>query len=384
VGKTSIEWTDMTWNCVRGCTRVSEGCRFCYAERQAARFAGHDLIEIEANSEINRGGHGPFAGFAKMTAAGPRWTGRVELIPHMLALPLQWKRPRRIFVNSMSDLFHEALPFEQIAAVFGVMATCPQHIFQVLTKRPERAREFIESVSRVARAPMSNGREVTVILGRADEFLPDDLSDKLWTRAWSNAKDAWPLPNVWLGTSCENQETADRRIPELLRTPAAIRFVSCEPMLAHVDFTAYLGRRNRPVDRLNDSLGENLAPHLDQVIVGGESGPHARPFDLAWPRSVIGQCKAAKVACFIKQLGAQPIDGYLTACEVVEGERGIQRPTDQPLTEEVAAAILRDHHLVDIPAGGFPRRLALKDRKGGDMSEWPEYLRVREFPEAPR
>ena len=132
--KSKIEWTDATWNPVRGCSRVSEGCRNCYAERIAARFNGFQFDGMAADSVRFQ----PFSGFAEMTKAGPRWTGKVELIESALDAPLHWKKPRRIFVNSISDLFHESLPDEAIDRVFAVMALCPQHTFQVLTKRPER------------------------------------------------------------------------------------------------------------------------------------------------------------------------------------------------------------------------------------------------------
>ena len=233
------------------------GCLNCYAARMAAR----NLPEMKS----------PTTGqsFARILESGPRWTGDLELIASALPWPLRWRKPLRIFVNSMSDLFHEALPNEAIDRVFGVMAACPQHTFQVLTKRPERMLAY------VANRP--------------------------------------PLRNLWLGTSVENQATADARISLLSQTPAAIRFVSYEPALEAVNFTGMLAA-------------------INWIIVGGESGPGARPFDLAWARSVVAQCHAAGAWTFVKQLGAKPIG------------------------------------------------LKLMDRKGGDWSEWPVDLRVREFP----
>ncbi len=215
--KTNIEWTDRTWNPVRGFTRVSEGCRNCYAERTAARFSTHADQSGDEDA-------GVFAGFAKQTPSGPRWTGRVELIPSKLAEPLSWRKPCRVFVNSMSDLFHEALPFEHIAAVFGVMAACPHITFQVLTKRPKRMRDFFVWLT--------------------IDLLTDEGEALAGRMGWCHAgQDDWrlPLTNVWLGVSVEDQETADHRIPILLDCPASIRFVSYEPALERVDFTSLPG-----------------------------------------------------------------------------------------------------------------------------------------------
>jgi protein gp37 len=298
---TGIEWTDATWNPVRGCSRVSEGCRNCYAERTAARFSKSDL-------ENNNNGDQPFHGFVTRVNGHPAWTGKVELVEKHLHDPLHWKKPRRIFVNSMSDLFHEALLDTDIIAVFRVMGACPQHTFQVLTKRPERMLELL-----------SQRRWRDLGQGYFAPLIRNEGCDG----------DARYLPNVWLGVSVEDQATADERIPLLLQTPAAVRFVSYEPALG-------------PVYLLPVCTG------LDWVIVGGESGPGARPFDLKWARSTIEQCKAAGVACFVKQFGAKPF----------------YRP--------------------EYPNGntkGETAFLDLKSKKGGDWDEWPADLRVREFPE---
>jgi protein gp37 len=326
-GNTSIEWTDATWNPVRGCSRVSEGCRHCYAEQVAARFSGPGM---------------PYEGLAKRVGGEARWTGKVRLIPEHLNDPLRWKKPRRVFVNSMSDLFHEGLSFDEIAAVFSVMAMAEQHTFQVLTKRPERALEFFCAAS---------------------------------TR--------WPLPNVWLGVSVEDQATADERIPLLLQTPVAVRFVSYEPALGPVDFTRIAlgvkrtngyGDRWIEWDALSGSEWQHYKPtrpesrdgkehhaiictnhpRLDWIIVGGESGRGARPFDLRWARNTAEQCRAAGVACFVKQLGASPFSP-------------VDMITHRGNTERMPL--------------GFSRYL--NDSKGGDWLEWPEDLRVRQYPEAP-
>jgi protein gp37 len=253
-------------------------------------------------------------------------------------LPLKWKSPKRIFVNSLSDLFHEALPDEAIDRVFAVMALCEQHTFQILTKRPDRMLLWFSA-------------ERPAILDRL--FLAGKMPDRWWGShinfIQSDGLRNWPLSNCWLGVSVENQATADTRIPLLLKTPAAVRFVSYEPALSGVDLTRYL------------SLG------LDLVIVGGESGPGARPFDIEWVRQTIEQCKAAGVACFVKQLGAVPMlpaNGLVYYCDGSdwpEGTRFGNRTGDREFNG---------------------RQILLKDRKGGDWDEWPSDLRVREFPAA--
>ena len=349
MGGTSIEWTDVTWNPVRGCSRVSEGCRNCYAERQAARFAEPGQ---------------PFHGFAKVTAprdvldrvGGRRngWTGRVELIPSKLAEPLHWKRPRRVFVNSMSDLFHEALPDEAIAAVFGVMTACPEHTFQVLTKRPKRMRRWFEwatdseegiGIDRIIYAAAHE-------LGDGSEADEDRQVEMLRERADAVANEVrWPLPNVWLGVSVEDQETFDARILPLVSAPAALRFVSYEPALGPLDCSLPVGPNATPLLRPRDPKNGPGCVHW--LIVGGESGPGARPCDVAWVRSAVQQCKAAGVPAFVKQLGARPFD-FSEVDRFAKVER--------------------------IPGMIDPRFVLLRDRKGGDPSEWPEDIRVQELP----
>jgi protein gp37 len=264
----SIEWTDATWNPTRGCTRVSEGCRNCYAEMMAARF-----------SDPGQWGHG----FAEMKAGDHRWTGKVELIESQLLLPLHWRKPRKIFVNSTSDLFHESLPDEAIDRVFAVMALCPQHTFQVLTKRPERMQAWAQR-----NATGGHIFHVASTIGKPLSGI-------------------WPLPNVWHGTSIEDQATADERIPRLLQAPAAIRFVSYEPALGPVDFRRIVSETHQ-IDTLRgwvkfDRPSPDDFRYLDWIIVGGESGSNARPMHPDWARSVRDQCSAACVAFFFKQWG---------------------------------------------------------------------------------
>lgn len=417
---TGISWTDATWNPIRGCSRVSEGCRNCYAEQQAARIV-----------RMNKGKPSAYDGLVQLTKAGePRWTGAVRLVPEQLAWPLRKKKPLRIFVNSMSDLFHESLTNEQIAAVFGVMAACPQHTFQCLTKRPARMREFLThpevrnwiaqardaaivnrehdprerwkaipgfdgyEASSDGRIRNRDGREIQQYLNDHDhigrytvtiykyghqttQFVhrlvllafvgkpcdgeegchrngvktdnrvanlrwgtrsenqndkvrhgsrggPAKLTSEQVARirsrrtagetqqsiadafgvsrslisliesgdVWAEPDLPWPLPNVWLGVSVENQEAADERIPELLKTPAAVRFLSCEPLLGEVKL---------PVVHVFGPDPKWDGPKIDWVIAGCESGPGARPCGVEWLRSLRDQCASAGVAFFCKQ-----------------------------------------------------------------------------------
>lgn len=250
---TSIQWTNETWNPISGCSKVSAGCKFCYAERIWPRV------------------YGKFRPFTQVVCHEDR-----------LEAPFKWKKPRMIFVNSMSDMFHEDVPFEFIQKIWNVMVRCPQHTFQILTKRS----------------------------GRMREFLPQ------WTD--------YPAKNIWLGVSVEGPSQFGR-IADLQAVPAAVHFLSLEPLLNAVV----------PVP----------LHHIDWVIVGGESGhvSKARAFDLRWAYDIVEQCRQAKVPVFVKQLGRNP---------VFSGGAG-------------KAAITN---------------LCLNDSHGGDMDEWPEDLRVREFP----
>ncbi len=323
-----IEWTDATWGVVRGCEKVSAGCKHCYAIKVAHRFSG-----------LGRA----FEGLTVIGESGPNWTGEARMIPKALSIPLRWRKPRRVFVCSASDLFHKDVPFEYIAAVFGVMAAAPQHTFQVLTKRPERMLEWFKWLG----ARDGIGPYIRSVRVDGDRTLPDYFRSVMRTvtirgRTVRSGNDPWikvfnaaacvgsgPLPNVWLGTSVENQETADERIPLLLQCPAAVRWVSAEPLLGPVIFSAVC-----PVS------------DLDWVVVGGESGPGARPCDVKWVYDVVGACQFAGVPVFVKQLGPKP---YFEVPIYPDGPLG-------------------------------PSSLRVKHPKGGDMSEWPEALRVREMP----
>jgi len=312
MGKTSIEWTDTTWNPTRGCRRISPGCEHCYAERQANRQKSPGRA---------------YEGLVVLRANGPRWTGEGRFIADALDQPLRWREPRRVFVDSMSDLFFEAFTFEQIAAVFGVMAAAPQHTFQVLTKRPERAVEFFKwIVEQGAELQASVGEDppaTTSAEGSAClSFLSDlhDLGDRAMIDAYNRAP--WPLPNVWLGVSVEDQKRADERIPLLIQCPAAVRFLSVEPMLEglrgvlNCPTCGGVGRSLGGEMRCPDCEGSGVMRPgrrtllgrpmvaIDWVICGGESGHGARPMHPAWARSLRDQCVAAGVPFFFKQWGA--------------------------------------------------------------------------------
>jgi protein gp37 len=261
--KTGIEWTEATWNPVTGCAKVSQGCKNCYALREWPRMAA-----------------------AKHTVYFGREFTDVQCHPERLDQPLRWRRPRRIFVNSMSDLFHADVPDEFIDRVFAIMGLCfameRGHTFQVLTKRTDRMRQYLsnpDTVWMVTRAMKALGPE-----------LPGE-----------NSPPTWPLPNVWLGVSVEDQETADERIPLLLDTPAAVRWISAEPLLGPVDLLATPA--GDILCRCGGCMEMTRDTRLDWVIVGGESGPKARPMSPDWARGLRDQCAAAGVPFMFKQWG---------------------------------------------------------------------------------
>lgn len=328
-----IEWTHLpgfksaTWNPIAGCTPISPGCAHCYAETMAARLKAMALADIAAGKDPGRKRH-----YIDAIDDKGRWSGKLIPVPEALADPLSWRKPRTVFVNSMSDLFHESIPDDFIDQVFAVMALCGQHIFQVLTKRAERLpRYFSRDRSNLIYQAVQQLAEQHGI----DDYLFDD----------------WPWPHVWLGVSAENQQRADERIPWLLKTPAAVRFVSAEPLLGPIDMFSVgplrwdVLRGWKPEDE-GYPEGANTSA-LDWLIVGGESGPGARACNVAWVRSIVRQCGAAGVPCFVKQVGSNP---WLEPGELEERRRQ-------------------------------PGYVPLRDKKGGDPSEWPEDLRVRQFPE---
>ncbi|WP_163869540.1 phage Gp37/Gp68 family protein [Myxococcus eversor] len=325
MAETSIEWTDVVWNVTKGCSRKSPGCGGgtpgsrkggCYAERMAIRMSGLGQ---------------PYEGLVESTPAGPRWTGKVVLDPAKLDEPLRWKKPRRVFVNSMSDLFHEALSFEDIDRVFATMRLAERHTFQVLTKRADRMREYVEWA-----------RRRSVVDGI--EVVPG--SPITWERAH---------PNVWLGVSVEDRMRVER-IAHLRATPAAVRFISFEPLLEDVGTVDLAG--------------------IHWAIVGGESGPGARPMHPVWARRLRDQCVKAGVAFFFKQWGA-----WKPYCTMTESEadalyealpEGV--PDDAPRRCTVASATFPTEPL---PVGGEVHTLfELGKKHAGRMLDgrtWDEY-----------
>lgn len=295
MGKTSIEWTrgddgaaGSVWNPVRGCSRVSPGCGGanhqggCYAEKIAARFSGPGQ---------------PFEGFAERSAHGGRWTGKMAVVWEMVDQPIRWRKPRRIFANSMSDLFHKDLPWEDVATIYGTAIAAVhlrKHTIQILTKRADHMRKLL------------NDEDFWEIANDTAESLVLEHTDPLARRsddARATCEDYGPdkpPPGIWLGVSVEDQERADERIPDLLATPAAVRFLSCEPLLGPVDLTKWV----RPYEDEHGPIeGTRARPSIDWVISGGESGANSRPAHPDWFRSLRDQCLAADVPFFFKQWG---------------------------------------------------------------------------------
>lgn len=305
----NIEWCDKTWNPTRGCSRVSEGCRHCYAERTAARFCGPGQpYEGLVTLRRARRQTGPTGDVTQYVPSRSTWTGEVRLVPERLADPLKWRKPQRIFVNSMSDLFHEKLTNEQIAAVFGVMALAWWHIMQVLTKRMRRAREWFAWLSLQAG---SDAAKLAFVLDAAAKAFSDNGIAVPRGMPLQDRRATWPPANFHLGVSVENQDAADERIPDLLATPAAVRFISAEPLLGDIDIRPWSGRPLRctgdepcPACARNDGTKCRFSsdlPGIDHVIAGCESGPGARYCSVEWLRSLRDQCTAADVPFFCKQ-----------------------------------------------------------------------------------
>lgn len=312
--RSSIEWTDATWNPVTGCTEVSPGCDHCYAKTFAERWRGTPGHPFERGFDLT-------------------------LRPERLSQPLRWPRARRIFVNSMGDLFHDGVPDNFIAAVWAVMAATPRHTYQVLTKRHARMRSLL-----------SRG-----MLGT--EGFPDMVEEAMaeFTHA---ALDHWPLPNVWVGVSVEDQQWADIRIPALLDTPAAVRWLSCEPLLGRVDLTTRLKQVQIPACDRCDPGGpldlesghlwgrcscvcHPVEPQINWVVAGGESGPGARPMHPDWARSLRDQCTLAGVPFLFKQWGAwrPPADGDEGGAQMVHvGKKAAGRVLDGRTWDEYPQA----------------------------------------------
>lgn len=307
MGKSKIEWTDVTWNPVTGCTPVSAGCDNCYAKRNATRFRGRAGYPADD----------PF---------------RVVMRPDRLEQPLKWKEPRRVFVCSMGDLFHDDVTDEFIIAVFKVMKACPQHTFMLLSKRENRALAWFEWID--------------------EDPIP-----------------GWPLPNVWFGFTVENRRQADIRVPVLLQIPAAVRFVSCEPLLEAVnlrviDYPSKRGLLDGLTGHTEYPEQQPIAelPEIDWVIAGGESGHRARPCRDRWIRMLQQQCNATSTPFFFKQWGE-----WL--------------PISQRWHSSIPAELgARPVHHWDIP-GSSDRSFRVGKKIAGHLFDGQE---LREYPEAGR
>lgn len=296
MAQTSIEWTMKVWNPTTGCDKVSQGCKFCYAEgmHKRLRAMGQPKYKHE------------FLGGAQPYEAD-------------LLKPLSWRKPTTIFVNSMSDLFHKDIPFEYIDMVFAVMKATPQHTYQVLTKRIDRALEYWNSKDLFKRLDAA-------YLKVMDKASPEGIH-VISAAAYEQKNEiyGWPMRNLWMGTSVENQEAADARIPFLIQIPAHVRFLSCEPLLGPVNFSDWTYPKElvgMPVENYEGSESSNLKQGIDWLIAGGESGHHARPMHPDWARSLRDQCEDAGIPFFFKQwggwregfIGGTPIKNMAMVC----------------------------------------------------------------------
>lgn len=348
MAKTNIEWSDSVWNPISGCSRKSAGCEHCYAEVMTKRLAlmGQEKYQGLLN-EHNR------------------FNGVIKFDEKALLIPLKTKKPTTYFVNSMSDLFHENVKDEWIDKVFAVMALAKHHTFQILTKRADRMKEYLSNPSRKnlvkeTHLKMVEDEDRAKFFGGSSGFW----TVKTRLGVWWDVETTFPLQNVWLGVSVENQKAADERIPLLLETPAAVRWLSCEPLLENLNLNKHWSVKFD--GRFNGKgfpIGRN---GIDWVVVGGESGLKARVCQSDWIRSIVNQCQSAKVPVFVKQLG----------------ENFWMRQ------EEWRAMSAKDKHLLrtagpneieeDMRTTHF--KIFNKNKKGGEISEFPIDLQIREFP----
>lgn len=308
---TGISWTDSTFNPWVGCTKVSPGCQFCYAEALNKRF-GKDVWGLGKSRE-------------RTTAANWR-------------KPILWNKQaaaagvrRKVFCASMADWLDPEVPAEWLADLLVLIAATPMLDWQLLTKRPELWRERMAAV---------------IAHGDAKTSRWADKPAAVAAGAWLTGVRI--PPNVWVGTTVEDQKRANERIPALLAIPARVRFLSCEPLLEAVDLFACDRPANGGAVICDYSPTNTALGDLDWIIVGGESGPNARPFDLAWARRIVQDCKAAGVAVFVKQMGDKP--------QII----------DEPCYDPLCSC--------------GTNRLQFKAHHGADPAEWPEDLRVQEFP----
>lgn len=316
---TGIPWCDETWNPLTGCTRVSDGCKNCWA------FELHDRR------------HRAYLDGKKLAPQYAQPFSEVQMLEERLEQPSRWRKPRRIFVNSMSDLFHPAVHDLFRSDVFGVMDATPRHTYIILTKRPQ---EMLDWFNRI-----KHPREVGAV--------------QKWSMGIDQKTEVWPLPNVILGISAENQKTLDARTPLLFQTPAAARAISLEPLLGPVDCTGAL----------------LLEPPLDWLIVGGESGPKARPMHPDWPLAVAAQCRAAGVPFFCKQSGAWRPKSW--GARATNGRRWGTLTTAGAWFESTTP--WNGQTLDD--STEREEVMVRYGNSGADPSEWPKDLRVQQFPE---
>ncbi len=317
MSNSSIQWTQKTWNPTIGCTRVSQGCKNCYAfELHDKRHKGWQDGWEDAPKQY----HKPFT--------------TLQIIPERLLEPLRWKKPSRVFVNSMSDLFHPDIPTEFLDKVFAVMFYMAEvHTFQVLTKRPERMKAYLKDPELPKRlvaeslAIIDQTFKPSAVWAREPWIQKNGQKNTIEARLTQlfELHNSVKHPNIWLGVSVENQAAAEERISLLLDTPAGIRWLSCEPLLEAVDLSKWL-------------------LFLDWVVVGGESGAKARDFQIPWALDLLMQCKAYLTPFFMKQLGSVTVKR-----SKILGENGILHGR-------------------------------LSDKHGGKIEEFPEFLQVREYP----
>ena len=311
--KSPIEWTDATWNPLLGCDKCSAGCVRCYAIRTAWRLQHNPNPTVAAS----------YDGLVEQRPDGSlNWTGKINLLPERLQEPMGWKKPRRIFVNSQSDLFHDDVPEYFIDQVFAAMACCPQHTFQVLTKRAERMFEYLSDPDRLQKIYAQ------------------------WSAVSGTSAEAhgWPLPNVHIGISVEDQKAADARLPFLVNTPAVIRFLSCEPLLGFINLYGALKTCWRIPGKYSDwreapysevtwhrqaLVLQGWKPGVDWVIAGGESGPGARPMHPDWARCLRDQCVAVSIPFLFKQWGEWFPTFCDAGCPQVTVKEGFTFPTGQ-------------------------------------------------------
>lgn len=300
-----IEWTEKTWNPIVGCSKVSEGCRNCYAEKMANRHVHNLMTKNMYDGTIENG----------------LWSGKVNLNLKALLQPLKRKKPTVYFVNSMSDLFHENVPDDWIDRLFSIMMACQylekDHTFQILTKRPERMQDYFSPGEEILLKRWAEAGNKLIRLDNPNFCFPESIAAycaAIWSvdgkvtnqwKLWSQPENLFPLKNVWIGASVEDEKTAMARIPVLMSIPASIRFISVEPLLGPIKFfDHWIERACNSIDYFQRTGGNPLAgERLDWVIVGGESGPGARPMHPDWVRCLQYQCQKAGVPFFFKQWG---------------------------------------------------------------------------------